>query len=474
MSVITGRSGQTVLMLIGFLGLVLMSLSLVVWHLDPLLVLLLLLGNVGLAVLSIRPYYGVQAFIMLLFFENALPERQGITLMKALGVIIITSWLVNMALRREGKFHFEPLTIVMGLFLGWCSMSLFYAVDSSISSSALFTFAQLVLAALMFSTVVDTPARMRGVYWAFVLWAGVSTLIAIVMYYAGMTRVAVGLLGNRNLLAGYINVAIVSAYLLLLSTPHRLSKLLLGALLPIFFLGVALTLSRSVLIVLPITLLFVWYRVAKQRSFLVFLGSILTISVITVVLPESFWKRAESIAPAIQHQGDTFGTRVRLWKIALRMVEDRPLTGVGAANFVAAYPRYAHGEMETLLYVTHNAYVAIAAEMGLVGLTLFLMLNFMSLRAAGRAVRFGKGAGLPDLEMLGVITEVCLISIMLGGLSGNSEGSKCLWMLFGLSLGLAHLVRRASAANSPIDVQPGYAAQRKGELAEWTKAPIGP
>jgi len=473
MTVITGKPAYMIFLLLGALGLILMGALLVVWHVEPVFVLMLALGGIALVALSLRPYYGAQAFVMMMFFENAIPSSQGLTLMKALGVIIISSWLLSMAMRRELGFRLEPLTILMGLFLAWCSMSLLYAFDSSISAGALFTFTQLVLATLMFSTVVDTPARMRGIYWAFVLWAGLSTLIAIDMYYAGMTRMAVGLLHNRNLLAGYINVAIVTAYLLLLSTPQRLGKAVLMVLLPTFFLGLALTLSRTALVTLPITLLFVWYRVVKQRSMLILLGSLFTIVAITLVLPESFWKRAESIGPAIQNQEDTFGTRVGLWKIGLRMVQDHPMTGVGAANFIVAYPRYAHVGVNTKALVTHNTYVGVAAEMGLVGLTLFLLLHILSLRAAGLAVRVGRLEGLSDLEILGVTTEVCLISWMLGGLSGNGEGMKILWMLFGLCLSLRHLVRRGRVAETPIDVSRTVDPPTEGGLTQWTKVPSG-
>ncbi len=146
------------------------------------------------------------------------------------------------------------------------------------------------------------------------------------------------------------------------------------------------------------------------------------------------------------------------------MIEDHPITGVGAANFVTAYPHYAHGEMETMLYVTHNAYVGVAAEMGLVGLGLYLLLNLVSLGNARRAILSGRRARSPDLEILAVATEVSLISIMLEGLSGNVEGLKVLWLFFGLALSLSHLaaqdtsVRAAVAAHDSLDAVPGVGA----------------
>src|SRR3989304_5970566 len=94
------------------------------------------------------------------------------------------------------------------------------------------------------------------------------------MYYLGMTPTASGLVGNRNLLATYINVAIVCAYLLHQETRDGARRIVLAACLPILFLGLALTFSRAGLIVLVFALVLVWYRAARQRKFLLLVGSI--------------------------------------------------------------------------------------------------------------------------------------------------------------------------------------------------------
>lgn len=443
MSVFGSQISKPALILVGLGYVLALSVALIVWHLPPEIILALTLGGFSLLILSVRPYVGVLAFTTILFVENAFGSGEGITPMKVIGVVILTGWLVNLALEKRKEFQFTGFVLVLLFFLVWCGISLAYAVDTRTALSLLFTYAQLALATLMFKSVVDTPDRMRGVYWTFVVCATLSTIVAIVGYYFGLTRAAMGLVGNKNLLATYISVAIVCAYFLHQETKDGVRRMALVACLPVLFLGLALTFSRAGLMVLVLTLGFVWYRVARQRKFLMLAGSISMLCLLTFVLPAAFWQRAGSIVPAIRRQEDTFGTRLRLWRVALRMVEDRPVVGVGPGNYVVAYPRYARGGDQLFQkYVTHNAYVGMAAETGVIGLGLFVLISGLALREARRAVLTGRAVARTDIEILGAAAEVSLLAMLMAGMSGNVEGLKCLWVFYGLAVATGGMARR--------------------------------
>ncbi len=81
--------------------------------------------------------------------------------------------------------------------------------------------------------------------------------------------------------------------------------------------------------------------------------------------------------------------RLTIWETAGRMLADRPLTGVGAGAFAAAYDRYATrpddpfrsgGGFEGGVYHAHQMYVSIAAETGLIGLAAVLAALFLGVR----------------------------------------------------------------------------------------------
>jgi O-antigen ligase len=436
-------------------------LALVVLHLPPDVVLALTLGGILFMVIALRPYVGVQMFLFLLLFENVLEAREGLTPMKTLGAVILGGWLLNLMTRRQSRLRGTLALLALISFVIWNGICVVYAIDVESALMRLFSYVQLALAALMFASVVSTPARLRGVMGALVIWTCLVTLLAIVQYYLGETPTAVGPVGNRNLLALYINVAIVCAYMLHQVTPNGARRVALLAALPLLFLGLALTFSRSGLIGMVATLLLVLWRMARRRSVMVLLGSAALLCAITFVIPAEFYVRARTIVPAIQRREDTFGTRVRLWRVAGRMAQDRPIFGVGPGNFIPAYPRYARGgEMLTRNYATHNAYLGILAESGGPGLLLFLTLGLAVLAEAQRTIRAAHKSGLAELELLAAAVEVSAIAVLIGGLSGNAESLKLLWMAMGLGIGLTRLreagvPRHSAPLVSPIHLSTG-------------------
>ena len=81
--------------------------------------------------------------------------------------------------------------------------------------------------------------------------------------------------------------------------------------------------------------------------------------------------------------------RLTIWETAGRMLADRPITGVGAGAFAAAYDRYATrpddpfragGGFDGGVYHAHQMYVSIAAETGLIGLMAVLTALFLGVK----------------------------------------------------------------------------------------------
>ncbi len=291
----------------------------------------------------------------------------------------------------------------------------------------------------MFASVVDDRDKARGIFIAIVSWTFVTTCVALGKYYLGLTPGAVGPLGNRNLLALYINCATVCAYLLHQATPRRGVRVLLALSLPVFFVGLGLTFSRTGLIVQVLVLALVWYRVARERGFLMLAGSAVALCLIAVLMPTDFYRRVNTIVPSIERQQDTFGVRTRIWKAALRMIQEKPLLGVGPGNFSIGAQRYIRGEVKLIGLSAHNAYVELAAETGLAGAGLFVAILVAALAQTRRAHRVARSVGAKDLEMLAVMNEIALLALAIHGLTGGVEILKFLWLLVGMSFALGRI-----------------------------------
>jgi O-antigen ligase len=81
--------------------------------------------------------------------------------------------------------------------------------------------------------------------------------------------------------------------------------------------------------------------------------------------------------------------RVYMWEAGVRRFHDHPLTGVGLQDLHALYDQYRSPDAVERAGHLHNAYVQIAASMGLVGLAAFAWLYTSLLRTAWAGLRVG-------------------------------------------------------------------------------------
>ncbi len=101
---------------------------------------------------------------------------------------------------------------------------------------------------------------------------------------------------------------------------------------------------------------------------------------------------AEPLSALFQSGGNTsVEQRLEIWKVALRIALDHPLTGIGPDNFALVYPRYQSASWVAGLGATylvngaHDIFMNVLADQGFVGLALFLVLLCSSV--CGRSVR---------------------------------------------------------------------------------------
>ncbi|WP_185955327.1 O-antigen ligase [Tepidiphilus sp. J10] len=178
--------------------------------------------------------------------------------------------------------------------------------------------------------------------------------------------------------------------------------------------------ARSALVLLALGGVPLFWRLDRRHKFL-FLASLmasLAAAYTTNTLVQK--KVSQTITPLVQLSSESpeiwFTTldsmltyRLTIWETAGRMVLDRPFFGVGAKAFGTAYPHYSHRpedpfrDPSTPVYHAHNMYVAITAEMGLVGLAGFLTGIGVMIRWYHRASSAGRRAAQPYAAALGAL-----------------------------------------------------------------------
>ena len=159
--------------------------------------------------------------------------------------------------------------------------------------------------------------------------------------------------------------------------------------------------------------------------------------------------------------------RTDLWSIALQVFERHPVRGVGLENFEVVSPIYAvttdtdlprADVVVTQGAPTHNTYLQILAELGIVAEVLFLGVLAVVLEATRRGVGlFGDGAKGRSSS-----SAAACSSVPSGMLTAffflSAQYEKELWITLGLLLAFANLARLLPARSAPKP----RAASRRG------------
>jgi O-antigen ligase len=150
--------------------------------------------------------------------------------------------------------------------------------------------------------------------------------------------------------------------------------------------------------------------------------------------PDTFWKRSSTLADL---EGDaSVEGRENAWKVLGVIVEERPLTGVGAGAFIQAWGRYAPLEAGAQRYIPHNILLEIVGELGIVAFVLFCAFS-------GALLLRLWGAGADPL--VGVEARAVFAALAGYLVCEMANGYSLSWFLYFLFACAAALLRMSSA-----------------------------
>jgi O-antigen ligase len=229
----------------------------------------------------------------------------------------------------------------------------------------------------------------------------------------------------------------------------RLGALSAGALCTV---GIFLTGSRGGIVSLAVAVIAFLIVGARWRG--VFLVVVAAVTLAGVGFFTYF------ASPEIKSHVSTVGSgtgRLDLWTVGWRMVEQEPIHGVGAGNFPVTSVHYLlqPGAIERADYivgrpkVAHNTYLELWAELGIVGLVLFLVLAGFCLVAALKAAHSFARSEDARMEILARTLFVALAALLAADFFGSRLTNKEIWLLLGLAPALLAIARSREGPASP-------------------------
>jgi O-antigen ligase len=407
-------------------------------------------GVAFLAVLVGSLAMGLCAFVVLTFLEVLASPGGG--LIKLAGGVVALAWFVELLSREQlhqgfafikGNAAFFTFFVA---FLAWVTLSLTWAANGGDATVALTRFVLDALLVVITLTAVVKRRHVVWLYWAFGLGCVLSLGLGLTLSAAALTdtsRLQGAGVDPNDFAIVLVGGMFLTGALAITAKPGA-GRWAAAGVAGLCGIGVLLTFSRTGLITLAIALLgglVVASRSRGRTALLTLLVGFVAVGYFVLLAP-----------PAARERITTVGSgsgRVDLWTVAWRMVDDKPVEGVGAGNFPSQSFHYAlqPGEVNTtylvsptgLLQVVHNAYLEILAELGIVGLCLFLPIVFLAIGAAVRAARNFAEQGDERMETL----TRALIAAQVGSLGGafftSLEYSKQLWLLLALGPALLSL-----------------------------------
>ncbi|WP_223543423.1 O-antigen ligase family protein [Pseudomonas sp. GL-B-12] len=228
----------------------------------------------------------------------------------------------------------------------------------------------------------------------------------------GIVR-TVGTFGHPGLLAQYLNIILI-AILVKALVAKGVPKKLYATIYIAGTLAVILTYSRTALAIQLATLfltLFLFPHVEQTKNlskkFITYLSVLVGFVAIISFNFDSILSRFENAST------DSGTVRILLSKIALNMMSENPILGVGLNSFTQVMDKYDDTMMSSYWrHPVHNIYLLVASELGLIGITVFIIKLYIFFKTGIITLRRKKADEQINKEfaLIGVIglSVICL------------------------------------------------------------------
>lgn len=416
-------------------------------HVNPLLVLGAILCCIFVLTVMQWPFVGLLFYVLIYVLRvgEMYPALAPLRLERVVGVLTLVS-LILAQLHSRGDLAFDHARqtrkFLLLLLAAAASIPLAYwrsrAIDTTIDMAKVFIFYLLVV------QLLNTRQRFHTFVFTYGVLIVYLALTSIKAYFSGGLMVAQGIeraVGSTSAGGGPnemgASMASMIPMLMLLSSSKPLGRwrLVFGAGLGLMLTTMALTGSRSAMLGFLAGMIYLW-STSRRKVLYGTLGLIFIVGGF-VALPGQYKGRYETITS--NKLDESSSERLRVWRTGASMIAHRPLTGVGIGCFGTANAlAFGGGSGHMASYLeSHNLYVQVPSEMGVLGAIAFFGFIIELMRLNRRTARALQASGQDwALEMMilkGMFTGI--VVLLVTGMFGHSL-MRHTWYLFA-ALGLS-------------------------------------
>ena len=291
-------------------------------------------------------------------------------------------------------------------------------------------------------SVIDSPKRLRWVVLTAVASLGWASLYVVKAWLVNRGW-ATGyrgawVVGDENHFAISAICAIPLAWFMAQRRGPAWERCFLRGCMLLTFVATILAASRGGLFGLVAALLFMVIRSPHRgRNFAIVF---VLFSVFNIAYPRSPLQRL--IHPNVNDSGSEVA-HLAAWHAGLQMIGEHPLAGVGVGEFERRMKKYLPEWYDGAVSMAHNAYISVAAEMGIPGLLLFLSVLIATYLSLERTYRNKAAPTL--ITRTAVALQAGLIGVSISASFISAELHEHLWFIIVMSMCLPPLAQRAQA-----------------------------
>lgn len=403
-------------------------------------------------------------------------------------VLGLMFWGFKMVSEEKLKFTTSFLDLPILSFMAICIFSLFWSNNPFVSLKELPLFLAGPLLYFIITNNINNKRQIDRILNVLLIIGGLFGIYGILQYNGidfpfwrgNVARMQVfGFFGNVNYFAEYLIAPLPIAISIFFVTRNKFKKSLL--LIGILAMGTTLivTFTRGSYLAVGISLIFMFflYIVNRGKNFLkenkkIFIIILIAIIIVAFlfIIPTPLSKPGTAISQIKRRVSITrlinefpFGKRIAIWKYTVLMIKDHPLLGSGIGTFKYNSLKYQakffdQGQNRSLYPYgvdekVHNEYLQLWAEIGIIGLGIFIWLMISYFNYGIKLIKRVK-----DKYKQGIIIGLMgsVIAVLVDGLFGFPLHLSATVVLFWLALGLTMVV-----AGTEVDVGKINMAQKK-------------
>jgi len=393
------------------------------------------------------PFYGMLLYLWLAYFR---PEQWVWTeLVAQLNLSLIAGWLLlARTFFSDEKLKLDGRSALLFVFAAHCLLSTAFSAHPE--WVAWQNFAKSIIITFLLVNLATDAARYRLILVVIGLSLGAEATkqgwVQMIINPGGRNDNEIPFLGDNNSVAvGMMMLVPVLVALSRTAATQWERRLFQFMTVGVVYRGLV-TYSRGGFLAAGAVMLA--YILKSRQRVRTLVGIAVVVALIQPVLPDAFWARMQTIqmpqdgyeAPDEEQTGSA-RSRLHFWRVALVMAAANPLIGVGHNAYNWHYDEYdfSNGRYGWGRSV-HSVWFGVVAELGYVGLFLYVFQVFLALLACRRVRRAARrNPTISHLEHFALAHEMSIVAFVVGGTFVPLAFNEMLWHIIGLTIALEKL-----------------------------------